>query len=53
MITERPMGVFSRQLFLGDMLDTGKLEAANDKGVADRHHPPVAQGPTPKDQHHE
>src|SRR3954452_13032560 len=26
-ISERPMGVFSRQLFLGDTLDTDKLEA--------------------------
>src|SRR5215218_6679664 len=27
-ISERPMGVFSRQLFLGDTLDTEKLEAS-------------------------
>jgi HSP20 family protein len=32
-ISERPMGVFSRQLFLGDTLDTDKLEAAYDNGV--------------------
>ncbi|MEV2242563.1 Hsp20/alpha crystallin family protein [Micromonospora sp. NPDC049891] len=30
---ERPMGVFSRQLFLGDTLDTDKLEAGYDNGV--------------------
>src|SRR4051812_43826402 len=29
-ISERPMGVFSRQLFLGDTLDTDKLEASYD-----------------------
>ena len=32
-ISERPMGVFSRQLFLGDTLDTDKLEATYDNGV--------------------
>ncbi|WP_433790127.1 Hsp20/alpha crystallin family protein [Actinoplanes sp. CA-252034] len=32
-ISERPMGVFSRQLFLGDTLDTDKLQAAYDNGV--------------------
>jgi HSP20 family protein len=32
-IAERPMGVFSRQLFLGDTLDTDKLEATYDNGV--------------------
>jgi HSP20 family protein len=32
-ISERPMGVFSRQLFLGDTLDTDKLEAMYDNGV--------------------
>ncbi|MDG4797721.1 Hsp20/alpha crystallin family protein [Micromonospora sp. WMMD1082] len=30
---ERPMGLFSRQLFLGDTLDTDKLEAGYDNGV--------------------
>jgi len=32
-ISERPMGVFSRQLFLGDTLDTENLEASYDNGV--------------------
>jgi HSP20 family protein len=32
-ISERPMGVFSRQLFLGDTLDTDHLEATYDNGV--------------------
>jgi HSP20 family protein len=32
-ISERPMGVFSRQLFLADTLDTDKLEAVYDNGV--------------------
>ncbi len=33
LISERPMGVFSRELFLGDNLDTDKLEAGYDNGV--------------------
>ena len=32
-ISERPMGVFGRQLFLGDTLDTDKLQATYDNGV--------------------
>jgi HSP20 family protein len=32
-IAERPMGTFSRQLFLGDTLDTDHLEASYDAGV--------------------
>ncbi len=32
-IAERPMGTFTRQLFLGDTLDTDKLEASYDNGV--------------------
>ena len=32
-ISERPMGVFSRQLFVADTLDTDKLEATYDNGV--------------------
>ena len=32
-IAERPMGMFSRQLFLGDTLDTDHLEASYDAGV--------------------
>jgi len=32
-ISERPMGVFSRQLFLGDTLDTDNLQATYDNGV--------------------
>ncbi|BAL88324.1 putative heat shock protein Hsp20 [Actinoplanes missouriensis 431] len=32
-ISERPMGVFNRQLFLADTLDTEKLEAVYDNGV--------------------
>jgi HSP20 family protein len=32
-ISERPMGVFSRQLFLADTLDTDKLEASYHNGV--------------------
>jgi HSP20 family protein len=32
-ISERPMGVFSRQLFLADTLDTDNLQASYDNGV--------------------
>jgi len=32
-LTERPYGVFSRQLFLGDALDTSKIQAQYDNGV--------------------
>lgn len=32
-LAERPVGVFSRQLFLGDTLDADKLEATYDNGV--------------------
>ncbi|WP_285607165.1 Hsp20/alpha crystallin family protein [Actinokineospora globicatena] len=32
-VAERPSGVFSRQLFLGDTLDTDRISAAYDRGV--------------------
>ena len=32
-VAERPRGVFSRQLFLGDTLDTERVEASYDAGV--------------------
>jgi HSP20 family protein len=32
-LTERPLGVFSRQLFLGDTLDTEHIDAAYEAGV--------------------
>lgn len=32
-VAERPRGVFTRQLFLGDTLDTDHLEAGYDAGV--------------------
>jgi HSP20 family protein len=32
-IAERPMGTFTRQLFLGDTLDADKLEASYENGV--------------------
>ena len=32
-VAERPLGVFSRQLFLGDTLDTDSIEAHYDAGV--------------------
>ena len=32
-VTERPLGVFSRQLFLGDTLDADRIEADYEAGV--------------------
>ncbi|GLZ28354.1 hypothetical protein Lesp02_05440 [Lentzea sp. NBRC 105346] len=32
-VSERPLGVFSRQLFLGDTLDTDRIKANYDSGV--------------------
>jgi HSP20 family protein len=32
-VAERPAGAFSRQLFLGETLDTTNIEAAYDAGV--------------------
>ncbi|OLR92485.1 Hsp20/alpha crystallin family protein [Actinokineospora bangkokensis] len=32
-VSERPLGVFSRQLFLGDTLDTDRISADYDAGV--------------------
>ena len=32
-ITERPVGTFSRQLFLGETLDTEKIDASYEAGV--------------------
>src|SRR3977135_2038952 len=33
LISERPQGVFTRQLFLGDSLDADQLQASYDQGV--------------------
>lgn len=45
--TERPRGVFSRQLVLGDNLDTEKIEAAYHEGVL-RLSIPVAERAKPR-----
>ncbi|CAM3271902.1 hypothetical protein BST27_25630 [Mycobacterium intermedium] len=45
--TERPRGVFSRQLVLGDNLDTDKIEATYREGVL-RLHIPVAERAKPR-----
>jgi HSP20 family protein len=44
---ERPRGVFSRQLFLGETLDTGKVEAGYHDGVL-RLTIPVAEQAKPR-----
>jgi HSP20 family protein len=45
--TERPRGVFSRQLILGDNLDTDRIEAAYEQGVL-RLRIPVAERAKPR-----
>ena len=45
--TERPRGVFSRQLVLGENLDTDKIEALYSEGVL-RLHIPVAERAKPR-----
>ena len=42
-VAERPLGVFSRQLFLGDTLDTERIEAAYGNGVLTLRIPVAAQ----------
>jgi HSP20 family protein len=43
-VAERPRGVFSRQLFLGEALDTERIEAHYDAGVLSLHIPLAEQG---------
>ena len=60
-VAERPRGVFSRQLFLGETLDTDRIEASYDVGVltlripiAEKAKPrkiEVTEGGTPKQIH--
>ncbi len=45
--TERPRGVFSRQLVLGENLDTERIEASYGEGVL-RLHIPVAEKAKPR-----
>ncbi|THA75951.1 Hsp20/alpha crystallin family protein [Streptomyces sp. A0642] len=47
LIAERPTGVFSRQLFLGETLDTDRIDAAYEAGVL-RLRIPVAEQPKPR-----
>jgi HSP20 family protein len=42
-VAERPRGVFSRQLFLGEELDTERIEAHYDGGVLTLHIPVIEQ----------
>lgn len=46
--TERPHGVFSRQLFLGDNLDTARAKAEYDEGVLQPTTPIVERAKPPK-----
>ena len=47
LISERPQGTFTRQLFLGDALDSEKVQAAYDNGVL-RLTIPVAEKAKPR-----
>lgn len=47
LIAERPSGTFSRQLFLGETLDTDRIEASYDAGVL-RLRIPVAEQAKPR-----
>lgn len=42
-MAERPRGVFARQLFLGETLDTERIEAHYDAGVLTLHIPVIEQ----------
>ncbi len=46
-VAERPSGEFVRQLFLGEGLDTGRIEATYDQGVLTLHIP-VAERAKPR-----
>jgi HSP20 family protein len=46
-VAERPYGVFTRQLFLGEALDTDRIEAHYDAGVLTLH-VPVAERAKPR-----
>jgi HSP20 family protein len=46
-VSERPRGVFSRQLFLGDTLDAEKIQAHYDAGVLTLH-VPIAEQAKPR-----
>ncbi|MFD7282290.1 Hsp20/alpha crystallin family protein [Streptomyces sp. NPDC059862] len=47
LIAERPTGSFSRQFFLGETLDTERVDAAYDAGVL-RLHVPIAEQAKPR-----
>jgi HSP20 family protein len=47
-VAERPKGVFSRQLFLGDTLDADRIEASYDQGVLTLRIPVAAQAKSRK-----
>ena len=47
LVAERPYGVFTRQLFLGEALDTDRIEAHYDAGVLTLH-VPVAEQAKPR-----
>ena len=46
-LSERPLGVFSRQLFLGDTLDTENIKADYEAGVLTLH-VPIAERAKPR-----
>jgi HSP20 family protein len=48
LVAERPYGVFTRQLFLGEALDTDRIEAHYDAGVLTVHVPVAEQAKSRK-----
>ena len=52
MVAERPQGSFTRQLSLGEGVDSENLTASYANGVSARDHPPLAQDPGPPDRDH-
>jgi HSP20 family protein len=51
-VAERPRGVFSRQLFLGETLDTDRIEASYDVGVLTLRIPIAEKAKPPQDRGH-
>ena len=50
-VSERPAGTFTRQLFLGETLDADHIEADYDSRGAHPHHPGHGSGQAPQARH--
>ncbi|MEU6970287.1 Hsp20/alpha crystallin family protein [Kitasatospora aureofaciens] len=49
LVAERPVGTFTRELSLGEALDTDRIEAAYDAGVLELRIPVAEQGKPAQD----